>query len=213
MPPGAMNRPRAARFRRSLPYWIAGLLLAVAAWQFGSGVSIHAKATLGQVLMERAWARVQAGEAQARPWPWADTWPVARLSAPAHDREMIVLAGADGRTMAWGPGHLHGTAALGEAGLAILGGHRDTHFRFLEDLAPGDILRVETAEGASLAYRVTGESVVHHREAAFAAAPGRRRLALVTCWPFDAIAPGGPLRYVVEAEAAGGPAPHAGPRR
>jgi sortase A len=26
------------------------------------------------------------------------------------------------------------------------------------------------------------------------------RLALVTCYPFDAISPGGPLRYVVMAE-------------
>ncbi len=28
-----------------------------------------------------------------------------------------------------------------------------------------------------------------------------RRLTLVTCYPFDAIVPGGPLRYLVFAEA------------
>jgi sortase (surface protein transpeptidase) len=33
------------------------------------------------------------------------------------------------------------------------------------------------------------------------------RLTLVTCYPFDAIEPGGPLRYVVTAELAQDPAP------
>jgi sortase (surface protein transpeptidase) len=28
---------------------------------------------------------------------------------------------------------------------------------------------------------------------------GRKSLTLITCWPFDAIVPGGPLRYVVRA--------------
>lgn len=192
---------------RRWPVYLAGLLLAVAAWQLGSGLYIQAKAALGQLLLERAWARVQAGEAEARPWPWADTWPVARLTAPGHGEDLIVLAGADGGSMAWGPGHLYGTARPGTPGLAVLGGHRDTHFRFLQDVSPGDIIRVETAGGESLAYRVTAMSVVDHRDAAFRVDRGRARLALVTCWPFDAIAPGGPLRYVVEAVAAASPAP------
>ena len=183
------------------PYRIAGLLLAVAAWQLVSGVSIHAKAALGQMLLERAWTRSSAGEADPRPWPWADTWPVARLSVPAHGQDLIVLAGADGGTLAWGPGHLLGTAAPGAVGLAVLGGHRDTHFRFLERIALGDIVRVETANGAVVAYQVTGTSVIDHRDAVLQADPDRPGLALVTCWPFDALTPGGPLRYVVEATA------------
>ncbi|HEU4579859.1 MAG TPA: hypothetical protein VFS67_16480, partial [Polyangiaceae bacterium] len=31
----------------------------------------------GQVLLRRAWAAARAGDEHARPWPWADTWPVA----------------------------------------------------------------------------------------------------------------------------------------
>ena len=203
----APHVPSSAGRRRRWPLWLAGLLIVIAAWHLGSGLYIHAKAALGQVLLERAWARTQAGEPQARPWPWADTWPVARLTVPAHDRNLIVLAGATGRTMAWGPGHQHGTASPGAPGLAILGAHRDTHFRFLEGMAPGDVLRVERADGATVSYRVTGTAVVDHRDVTFYADPTRSSLALVTCWPFDAVTTGGPLRYVVEAaaiEAGGG---------
>jgi len=27
----------------------------------------------------------------------------------------------------------------------------------------------------------------------------QKKLTLITCWPFDAVVPGGPLRYVVHA--------------
>jgi sortase A len=34
-----------------------------------SALYIPAKAALAQVLLERAWARTQAGESDVRPWP------------------------------------------------------------------------------------------------------------------------------------------------
>ncbi len=50
---------------------------------------------------------------------------------------------------------------------------------------------------------MTGSEVIDARHARLAPDPGRPVLSLVTCYPFDAVAPGGPLRYVVTAEAAG----------
>jgi sortase (surface protein transpeptidase) len=44
-------------------------------------------------------------------------------------------------------------------------------------------------------HRVT--QVVHARDLAILGDTGEPQLTLVTCFPFDAIAPGGPLRYVV----------------
>ena len=85
--------------------------------------------------------------ARVKPWPWADTHPVARLIVPAHRVELLVLAGANGRTLAWGPGHVEGTAAPGDAGNAVVTAHRDTHFAFLRDLVPGDRIVVETPAG------------------------------------------------------------------
>jgi sortase A len=124
---------------------------------------------------------------------------VARLQAPGLGIARIVLAGTSGRTLAFGPGHMDGTAAPGTPGHAILSGHRDTHFRFLKDLKQGDALRVQRPDGGWQDYRVIGAEVIDARQARLAPDDGRPVLSLVTCYPFDAIAPGGPLRYVVTA--------------
>mgnify|MGYP001812304003 FL=1 len=60
--------------------WAVAALLALGFWQLGQGAYIPAKAWLAQELMQRAWLRVTAGEDRAAPWPWADTWPIARLT-------------------------------------------------------------------------------------------------------------------------------------
>jgi sortase A len=134
---------------------------------------------------------------------------VARLQAPGLGLNRIVLAGTSGRTLAFGPGHMDGTAAPGAPGHAILSGHRDTHFRFLKDLAPGDALRVQRPDGGWQDYRVIGTEVIDARQARLAPDDGRPLLSLVTCYPFDALTPGGPLRYVVTA--AGEPQRHGEP--
>jgi hypothetical protein len=68
-----------------------------------------------------------------------------------------------------------------------------------EDLAPGDRVRLETADGARHDYAVTDILVVHTRDVEILWDMGDSRLTLVTCFPFDAVVPGGPLRYVVRA--------------
>jgi sortase A len=164
-----------------------------------NGGWIHAKAALAQVMLEHAWNKTATGEPGVRPWPWADTWPVARLDFPRLDASMIVLSGASGRTLAFGPGHTQGSALPGTPGTAIVSGHRDTHFALLRDLRRGDELRVETAEGREVLYRVEALEIVDSRTARLRAAREDFALLLVTCWPFDAVAPGGPLRYVATA--------------
>jgi hypothetical protein len=66
-------------------------LLCLGFWQLGQGAYIPAKAWLAQELMQRAWQKTQDGESESPPWPWADTWPVARLLAKGGDIELIVL--------------------------------------------------------------------------------------------------------------------------
>lgn len=178
-------------------------LVALAVWQLGQGGWIYAKAVLAQHLLQRAWARTLAGERDVRPWPWADTWPVARLRVPAHGIDLIVLDGVSGRTLAFGPGHASGSAQPGAPGTAIFSGHRDTHFRFLQDLAAGEEVVVDTPGRPPTRFRVREASVVDARTAVIGSArDGPAALVLLTCYPFDAVSPGGPLRYVVAAEAA-----------
>ena len=187
----------------------AGIALIVAllgggVWMLGHGVWLYGKAELAQHLLQRAWARTLAGERVVKPWPWADTWPVAHLQLPTHGVDLIVLDGVSGRTLAFGPGHMPGTPLPGGTGVAVITGHRDTHFRFLRDVKAGDEIVVEIPGRPRARFRVRERAVVDSRTAALAGADDARSLVLVTCYPFEALRPGGPLRYVVLAEAEGG---------
>jgi sortase A len=174
-------------------------LLCLGFWQFGQGAYIPAKAWVAQELMNRAWQRTEGGAGPAAPWPWADTWPVAKLSARQGDVELIVLAGGSGRTLAFGPGHLSISALPGQVGNSVIAGHRDTHFQFLRYVDVGDSLHVELPDGRRHLYEVVHIDVVDSRRGALVLDTDEPMLSLVTCYPFDAMNPGGPMRYVVSA--------------
>jgi sortase A len=193
---------KAIHFRRRWPAICIALLALAGAASFGGGAYMHAKAQLAQWLLHAAWTESRETGAAVRPWPWADTHPVARLVAPAQDADVLVLAGASGRTLAFGPGHLDGSALPGDAGNAVVTAHRDTHFRFLRTINPGDELVVERAGGGTRNFRIRGAYVADYRELRLPRDTAVPTLTLVTCYPFDALDPGGPLRYVVVAEAA-----------
>lgn len=178
---------------------IAALVLIAGAVIFGQGLYLTAKAEFAQILLARAWTRAIDGEIAATPWPWADTWPVARLSVPSLAEHAIVLAEAGGEALAFGPALLTVSATPGEPGTAIIAAHRDTHFEFLKDLSIGDRLVVERPDGQRIAFQVTGMEIVDAQRSGIEPQGGPARLALVTCWPFGALTPG-PQRYVVWAE-------------
>lgn len=177
-------------------------LLSLAAWQFGSAAYVHVKAQLAQILLERAWQRALAGDRNVRPWPWADTQPVARLRASVQHSDLIVLDGASGRSLAFGPAHVSGTALPGDSGSSVIAGHRDTHFQFLGELRPGDPLEIQRLDGVSVRYEVTESRVIDSRVRRIPLDDGSNSLTLVTCFPFDAVRPGGPLRFEVTAQLA-----------
>ncbi len=164
--------------------FLLGLALAL------PGAWIHAKAVLAQVLIERAWQGGRAGP----PWPWADTYPVLRLRVPRLAVDQYVLSGGRGNALAFGPTQLG--RATGDTAL-VLAGHRDTHFAFLRQLQSGDALQLRAQGGQWQTWRVAETQVVDSRKQPLALADGG--LYLVTCYPFDAIDSGGPLRYLVSA--------------
>ena len=178
---------------------LVACLLCLGFWQLGQGAYIPAKAWLAQELMVRAWTRSQEDQDRQVPWPWADTWPVARLSARSGDVDLIVLAGGSGRTLAFGPGHLSASALPGERGNSVIAGHRDTHFGFLRDIEIGESLLIERIGGRRHLYKVIGIDVVDSRRGSLLLDTDDAILSLVTCYPFDSEEPGGPLRYVVTA--------------
>jgi sortase A len=178
---------------------VTAVLMTWGVSQLGQGTWIYAKAELAQHLLGRAWERTLRGEAEVKPWPWADTWPMARLQISKYDVDLILLEGASGRTLAFGPGHVSSSAKPGTPGTAIFSAHRDTHFRFLERLIPGDEMIVEIAKDERHRYRVIRTDIVDARKAAIAASQ-EAALVLITCYPFATMVPGGPLRYIVTAE-------------
>ena len=190
----------------ALPRTMTGIKVALAAalillgtYFAGHALFIQAKAVVAQVLLEQAWDRTLATGKPAKAWAWADTWPVAKLTFPRLNQSAIVLEDAGGEALAFGPAHVAGTAKPGTTGVSVIGGHRDTHFTFIKDLKVGDAITVQTADGATHHYKVTGSTIVHARASGIGTDSTKPRLALVTCYPFDAVQRG-PLRYVVFAE-------------
>ena len=175
--------------------------LALAVGCFTQAMWIHLKAELAQVLIESAWERTLARpDMPQKPWRWADTWPVARMEWQHGDRKenLYVLAGANGSVLAFGPGHLSDTAPVG-AGASALAGHRDTHFAFLSELERGSELKMQNATGEQFTYYVTDLAVKDSTTEPLLIDAASESLTLITCYPFDATLPGGPLRYVVTA--------------
>jgi len=177
------------------------------AWNIGSAGKIYAKAWLAQALLEQAWQRTLNGQQNVRPWPWADTWPVAELTIPRLGIRRIVLSGDSGRVLAFSPGYTEASAFPGTHGNTVISGHRDTHFKFLKDIKSGDRVELTTSEG-HFVYTVSDQFVVDQRNYGLDAKSDMQSddqmlsgsLVLVTCYPFEALTPGGNERLLVMAE-------------
>jgi len=182
-----------ARFGLAIIALTVGILcLAQAAY-------IPAKAWLSQRLIAVAWhGRDEAGETR-RPWPWADTVPIARLHQPRLAVEQYVLQGASGRNLAFGPAHVGVSSAPSQSGNIVISGHRDTHFAWLRDLQPGDELLLERRDRRWRRYRVAETSVHHERESGLVDPLAGDQLRLLTCYPFVQVDPGTPWRYLITA--------------
>jgi sortase A len=174
-------------------------LVLLGLWQTGSGAWIFMKARLAQVLLQRAWADTLSGQQDVKPWPWADTWPIARLVVPSLGIDQIVLEGAYGRTLAFGPGHVESTRPLNGSDSIILIGHRDTHFRFLEKLRAGETILLQARTGTWHRFTARDGQIVDSRTASIRADEDGRYLTLITCYPFRTLRLNTPFRYVVTA--------------
>lgn len=168
----------------------------------------------GLLLCEQAWLAIKAHVAAEwiddafeahladgephRPWSWADTHPVARLEAPRLGIRRTVLSGATGSSLAFGPGHVHGSAPPNGAGNCVLAGHRDSWFAFLHHLRVGEEIRLQTREGTRR-YAVAGLEVVSMWDLDATSPSSDDRLTLITCYPFGGLTRS-EWRYVVHCE-------------
>lgn len=130
-------------------------------------------------------------------WPWADSWPIGRLYQSRLGVDLIVLEGASGESLAFGPGHIEASSPLGGDNHSVLAGHRDTSFSFLKDLQRGDKLTIESLRGQHL-YIVKTMEVVSADEL-YLDKQSPQALSLITCYPFDGLLAQSTYRYLVTA--------------
>lgn len=178
----------------------ATILFLVGLSFIGKATYIHAKAIVAEYLLRSSWQDTIDKGVDIKPWPWADTWPVARIIVPEHGIDLVVLEGASGSVLAFGPGHITPSSLPGQPGNSIISGHRDTSFRFLQSLKNGDRIIVQTRKGNMVTFRVINTQVIDQAVLDLNIVTDIPLLTLVTCYPFDAVVPGGPQRYLVFAE-------------
>ncbi len=180
---------------------MASLLFAFGSWLIAQGAWIHIKAMTAQYLLHHAWQQTLTSRQPIKPWPWADTWPVGRLLVPRLEIDQIILAGTSGQALAFGPGKVRNREdSAHDSQNIVLSGHRDTHFSFIQEVHLGDKFSVQSPQGAWLSFTVTKMEVMDSRIQTLGVNEDKDDLRLITCYPFDALSTGGPLRYVVQAE-------------
>jgi len=186
-------------WRKSLPlvaFVLGGICLSKAAY-------IPAKGVVADVLMARAWEQSQINGSPVLPWPWMDAQPLALLSVPRLSQREIILDVVTGQALGFAPSHLQQTPRPGQPGLSVIAAHKNTHFAFLEQIEVGDIIKIETIKGDVTRFEVTNMEIVDKDRSGIDLDKPKigAQIALVTCYPFSALTYGGPLRYVVYAEA------------
>ncbi|WP_338056269.1 class GN sortase [Shewanella pneumatophori] len=187
-------------------------LLLVGALLMAQGGYMQAKAYFAQFLIQQAWQKTLQDRRPHKPWSWADTHPVAKMDfLPANIRDydseharlngdsLYVLAGASGRNLAFGPAQMLSSANINSRGNTVIAGHRDTHFARLNGIKLGQLIRLQSATGKSLVYKVIMAEVVHESDMTVTEDSGESLLTLVTCYPFGAEFAGGEQRFVVQA--------------
>lgn len=181
-------------------WWIAGVFLIGIAC-LGKGYYMPAKAHLAQFLIARSWSENTQHLENARPWPWADISPIAKMDVPRLKVTQYIMQNASGEALAFGAGMLGQGVMPGDVGHSVIAGHRDSHFEFLQKVKQGDVIMVSNRKGHHERYKVSAMWVADSSKAPLQIAQNGNYLTLITCYPFNALVPGGPLRYVVKAEA------------
>ena len=165
----------------------------------GQGFYMDVKAKVAQMLIAHSWQKRAAGSPPPKPWWWADTNAIAKLEVSRLNKTLFVMQDNSGESLAFGPGHLSGSADVSAQGHVMVAGHRDSHFKFLQHLSVGDIIKTTNHKMVTTQYRVKDMYVLNSKTDSLMQYD-HNQLTLITCYPFNGLLPGGPLRYIVDAQ-------------
>jgi sortase A len=191
--------PPPRRVRRLAWLVVERLLLLVGLAALGYAAGSMGSAALYQDYESRQLDAVLRGvrPAAAASAPAVARRVLGRLEIPSLGVSTIVREGEDARTLQLAVGHIAGTALPGAAGNMGLAGHRDTFFRRLREINPGDVIRLVAVEGI-YTYVVENTQIVDPDDVWVLDPTPEPSLTLVTCYPFTYIG-SAPERFIVRA--------------
>lgn len=121
---------------------------------------------------------------------------VGELQIPRVELSTMVFEVHDAAELRHAAGHVRGTPLPWQEGNSAVAGHRDSAFRRLRDVRPGDDIRFITPRG-TFDYRVTRAFVVYPNEV-WVLRQNAAALTLITCFPFRWVGTA-PERWVIQA--------------
>ena len=111
--------------------------------------------------------------------------------------EVPIYNGTEEHILDRGAGRIKGMAKMNEDGNLGISAHRDSFFRGLKDIEPGDVVLVQSAFGVEK-YAVSDINIVPKADVSVLAPVDQKTLTLVTCYPFYHVG-AAPQRYIVTA--------------
>ena len=203
------------------------LLLIIASASFAMASYMMIKAHFAQVLLASTWQKQlisvdddhEASKSknktieENKPWPWADFYPVAKLTFDRFNLSHIVLNNDSGQALAFGPGlnqRADSGVELGQSNVMVISAHNDTHFRILEELSVNDSITLTLKTGNASVFKVNKITILdlateqlvllnksNYKNEGNNEVVDIKELILVTCYPFGSADSETSLRYVV----------------
>lgn len=185
-------------------FLLGSLLCLHASW-------LPAKGWISQALISYSWQQSLAHQKvlqqpitnhnpiAIKPWPWADTFPIAELSFARLEKNIVILNGGDPTTLAFSAGAIAPFNQINGVTPFVVAGHNDSHFSFLENIQMKDIISMRDQHGKSQLYQVEAIDIIDASTGQFPILANDSSLILITCYPFNTIGNNSDERYVITA--------------
>lgn len=135
-----------------------------------------------------------------KPWPWADTFPIAELSFTRLEKNIVILNGGDPTTLAFSAGAISPFNKTNTTNPFVVAGHSDSHFSFLENILMKDVISMKDQSGKSQLYQVEAIDIIDASSGQLPVLANDSSLILITCYPFNNISNTTNERYVITAK-------------
>ena len=209
----AKLKPKLSRKLTAMALLVVGGFLCIqASW-------LPAKAWLSQQLIHHSWQQSMTSlrndknsqqsnselstimpKIEIKPWPWADTFPIAELNFQRLHKSIVVLNGGDPTTLAFSAGAIAPFNQPSATKPFVVAGHNDSHFSFLEDIAMSDVISLTDAQGQVQLYQVENIDIVDATAGQWPLLADDASLVLITCYPFTALGSNADERYIITAK-------------